>query len=207
MAGRLGRGVKSDDLLNILERNALEEVQKRDRGYDEAEAREIAHTIAVGAVRYFLLKFTRNSVIAFDFKEALSFQGESGPYVQYTIVRINSIYRKLEEAGIVSDEMIAPDIEADLFARDENADFWPLVYLAAQYPDVLERAAEMLEPALIAKYAFQLAQSMNEFNHSHRIKDEPDADRRALLIAIIGAVRATLVAALDILGIDAPRRM
>jgi arginyl-tRNA synthetase len=94
-----------------------------------------------------------------------------------------------------------------LFARQENADFWPLVYLAAQFPDVLERAAEMLEPAVVAKYAFQLAQTMNEFYHVHPVKDEPDPDRRALLISIIGAVRTTLVAALAALGIDAPRRM
>jgi arginyl-tRNA synthetase len=207
MSGRKGRGVKADDLLDILERNALEEVRKRARGYDEAEERDIAHTIAIGAVRYFLLKFTRNSVIAFDFKEALSFQGESGPYIQNATVRLNSIFAKLEAEGIKVGEPPAPDRVAELFAASENADFWPLVYLAAQFPDVLQRSADMLEPAVIAKYAFQLAQAMNEFYHVHPVKDEPDVDRRALLIAIIGAVRATLVAALGTLGIDAPRRM
>ena len=207
MSGRKGRGVKADDLLDILERNALEEVQKRARGYSAEEEREIAHTIAVGAVRYFLLKFTRNSVIAFDFKEALSFQGESGPYIQNATVRLNSIFAKLEAEGIVAGDPPAPDRVDELLARDENADFWPLVYLAAQFPDVLGRAAAMLEPAVVAKYAFQLAQAMNEFYHVHPIKDEPDADRRAVLIAIIAAVRQTLVAALGALGIDAPRRM
>jgi arginyl-tRNA synthetase len=207
MSGRKGRGVKSDDLLDILERSALEEVQKRERGYSEDEERQIAHQIAVGAVRYFLLKFTRNSVIAFDFKEALSFTGETGPYIQNAVVRLNSIFRKLEEAGIAADAPPSAEVAAELFTREENADFWPLLYLAAQFPDVLDRVASALEPAHVAKYAFQLAQSMNEFYHAHPIKDEPDADRRALLVAIIATVRQTLTDALGALGIDAPRRM
>lgn len=207
MSGRKGRGVKSDDLLDILERNALEEVRKRERGYVEDEERDIAHKIAVGAVRYFLLKFTRNSVIAFDFREALSFQGETGPYIQYTVVRINSIFAKLAEVGVDTKRTLEPAVASDLFGRVENADFWPLVYLAAQFPEALSRAAESLEPSVVAKYAFQLAQAMNEFNHKHPIKDEPDAARQTLLVEIIQIVRATLTSALAALGIDAPRRM
>ncbi len=207
MSGRKGRGVKSDDLLDILERNALEEVRKRERGYSEDEERDIAHKIAVGAVRYFLLKFTRNSVIAFDFKDALSFTGETGPYIQNATVRLNSIFAKLAEGGIDVDRSLSRDEAGDLLAHEANADFWPLVYLAAQFPDVLERAAEALEPAFLAKYAFQLAQAMNEFYHQYPIKDESDAARQTLLIEIIRIVRATLTSALAALGIDAPRRM
>lgn len=210
MSGRKGRGVKADDLLDILERSALEEVKKRERGYSEAEERDIAHKIAVGAVRYFLLKFTRNSVIAFDFKEALSFTGETGPYIQNATVRLNSIFAKLEAAGIPFErplEGVERERIAEMLARAENADFWPLVYLAAQFPETLERAATSLEPAVVAKYAFQLAQLSNEFYHQHPVKDEADETRRALLIEVITAVRATLIAALGALGIDAPRRM
>lgn len=210
MSGRKGRGVKSDDLVDILERNALEEVKKRELGYGEDEEREIAHTIAVGAVRYFLLKYTRNSVIAFDLKEALAFQGETGPYIQYTAVRLNSIFGKLAAKGVNTESPFAhlsADQINDLFAHEENVDFWPLVYTAAQYSEFLDRAAETLEPAVMAKYAFQLAHAMNDFYHKHRVIDEPDPVRQAVLIGIIGIVRATLVAALGALGIETPRRM
>ncbi len=207
MAGRKGRGVKSDDLLNLLERNALDEVLKRERGYSDEESRSIAHMIAIGAVRYFLLKFTRNSVIAFDLKEALSFTGETGPYIQNATVRLHAIFRKLDEAGIPTDGALDAESARELLGHADNADFWPLLYLAAQLPDVLARAGSLLEPAHVAKYAFQLAQAMNEFYHLHPIKTEKDEARRTLLIQIIGLVRTTLTAALAALGIDAPRRM
>src|SRR5438034_11158987 len=95
MSGRKGLGVKADDLINRLEADALAEVKTRHADLAAEEQRKTAHAIAVGALRYFLLKFTRNSVIAFDFKEALSFEGETGPYCQYAAVRANSIFRKL----------------------------------------------------------------------------------------------------------------
>ncbi len=98
MSGRKGLGVKADDLINRLQSDALAEVKSRHPDLDEKEQRDTAHAIAIGALRYFLLKFTRNTVIAFDFKEALSFEGETGPYCQYAAVRANSIFRKLAEA-------------------------------------------------------------------------------------------------------------
>jgi arginyl-tRNA synthetase len=91
-----------------------------------------------------------------------------------------------------------------MLSHSDNADLWPAIYLAAQFPEVLERAAESLEPAVVAKYAFQLAQSANELYHRHHVKDEPDADRRALLIEVVTVMRRTLVDALAALGIDAP---
>ena len=212
MSGRKGRGVKADDLLNMLEASAAEEVRARvdAMGYNDDEQRDISHKIAIGAVRYFLLKFSRNSVIAFDFKEALSFQGETGPYIQYSVVRINSIFAKLETLGIPragAIESVSSDRLAAIVSSGDNADFWPLIHLAAQLPDTLERAAAALEPAFVAKYAFQLAQATNEFYHRHQIKDEPSRDRRAVMIGIVDIVRRTLVDALGVLGIDAPRRM
>jgi len=211
MSGRKGRGVKADDLFDMLERNALEEVRSRVErmNYPENEQRAIARTIAVGAVRYFLLKFSRHSVIAFDVKEALSFQGEAGPYVQYSAVRLNSIFAKLEPGTNLETPLDqVPDARIDeLLAADENADFWPIIHLCAQLPETLERAAGLLEPAIIAKYAFQVAQLSNEFYHRHPVRSEPDADRRALMIAIVSIVRRTLVDALGVLGIQVPPRM
>lgn len=212
MSGRKGRGVKADDLLDMLEQNALAEVRSRveKMNYPEDEQAAIAHTIAIGAVRYFLLKFSRNAVIAFDLKEALSFQGEAGPYIQYSAVRLNSIFAKLRDAGVDLEdplERLGTDRVTELLAAEENADFWPVVYLCAQLPETLARAAAGLEPSIIARYAFQAAQLTNEFYHRHQVRNETDPDRQALMIAIIGLVQRTLVDALATLGIDVPERM
>lgn len=212
MSGRKGRGVKADDLLAMLERNALAEVRSRveKMNYPEDEQHAIAHKIAVGAVRYFLLKFSRNSVIAFDLKDALSFQGEAGPYVQYSAVRLNSIFAKLRDDSIDVDDPLGRTGDeriSELLAGEENADFWPVVYLCAQLPETLSRAAAALEPAIVARYAFQTAQLTNEFYHRHQVRNEANRDRQALMIAIIGLVQRTLVESLAALGIEVPERM
>jgi arginyl-tRNA synthetase len=212
MSGRKGRVVISDDLIDRLEERALEEVRKRQRGYPETEERDIAHKIAVGALRYFLMKFTRNSVIAFDFREALSFEGETGPYIQNAAVRINSIFTKAAGRGIAADsalDSVEPDRVAAVLAAPENAEFWPIVYTAAQLPEVVDRAVAALEPAVVAKYAFELAQAFNKFYQKpeNRIVEETDDARRAVMIEMSRAVRATLVRALEALGIETPVRM
>jgi arginyl-tRNA synthetase len=212
MSGRKGRGVIADDLIDKLEASALAEVKVRQRGYSEEEERDIAHKIAVAALRYFLMRYTRNSVIAFDFKQALSFQGETGPYIQNAIVRINAISTKLEAAGLHTEppiESVEPARLNDVLAREDDQEFWALVTLCGQYPDVIDRAAAALEPAHVAKYAFQLAQSFNEFyqNSKNRIIEEEDEARRTAMTTIARLVRAALVGALGVLGIEAPRRM
>lgn len=210
MAGRKGRGVKVDDLIALLEKNALTEVKKRARGYPEDEEHEIARIIAVGALRYFLLKYTRNSVIAFDFEEALKFEGETGPYIQNAAVRLKSIFTKLEELGIetrpLADLATADEVNA-LLAREENAEFWPLIYRAGQLSEVLDRSAAALEPAIVAKYAFEVAQKSNQYYHAFLVMREQDETRRALMIATCALVRETLVVALGVLGITVPTRM
>jgi arginyl-tRNA synthetase len=212
MSGRKGRGVIADDLIDRLEASALEEVNVRQRGYSDEEARDIAHKIAVAALRYFLLRYTRNSIIAFDFKQALSFQGETGPYIQNAVVRINAIATKLEAAGLPTE----PDIDSldpvrlnEVLSTKEDGEFWALVTLCGQLPDIVDRAAAALEPTLIAKYAFQLAQAFNEFyqNPKNRIIEEENEARRTAMTTIAQLVRSTLVEALGILGIEAPRRM
>ena len=215
MSGRKGLGVKADDLINRLEANALKEVEARHADLPAEQKRNVAHAIAVGALRYFLLKWTRSSVIAFDFKEALSFDGETGPYCQYAAVRANSIFRKLDEAALeesraavsrgVSGEEAAR-VRAVLEGEDGN-ELWALVTLAARLGEVVAQAAAQEEPAHLAKYTFQLAKSFNLFYHRHRIIGEEDAVRRAVLIQIADLVRRQLTAALARLGIDVPERM
>ncbi len=211
MSGRKGLGVKTDDFIDQLEANALAEVASRHPELSAMDQREAAHRIAVGALRYFLLKFTRNSIISFDFKEALAFDGETGPYLQYSVVRANSIFRKLAGAGI---EVGAADLREqpiervrELLNGEDGDDLWAVLYLAERLADVVRGAVAALEPAVIAKWAFQLAQRFNIFYHNHHILSESDPERRALLVAITAVVRRQLISALDVLGIEAPERM
>jgi arginyl-tRNA synthetase len=229
MSGRKGLGVKADDLINRLETDALDEVKTRHPELSAAEMRETAHAIATGALRYFLLKFTRNSVIAFDFKEALSFEGETGPYCQYAAVRANSIFRKLDEEvrtgsgpgspsgqpGVGSDRVTEAgdlirnrkrDVAAVLDAESGD-DIWSLLMLAGRLEEANAQAATSAEPAFLAKYTFNLARAFNLFYHRHRIIAEEDATKRAVLIAVADYARQQLTAALARLGITVPERM
>jgi arginyl-tRNA synthetase len=207
MSGRKGLGVKADDLIDQLEANALSEVASRHPELSEAEQKETAHKIAVGALRYFLSKFSRNSVISFDFKEALSFDGETGPYIQYAVVRANSIFRKLEEKGIATQKEIVDERLPEILTNED--DLWALVYFALRLDDVIGNAATSLEPSYIAKWTFQLAQQFMTFYNidKNRILEEKDEARRDLLVIITGVVRRQLIRALAALGIEAPERM
>ena len=216
MSGRKGLGVKADDLINRLDTDALAEVEARHASLAAEEKRKTAHAIAVGALRYFLLKWTRNSVIAFDFKEALSFDGETGPYCQYAAVRANSIFRKLDAAAAADARATVAAVTTDaaraeavrqVFANASGDELWSLVTLAARLDEVLAQAAAQAEPAHLAKYAFQLAKAFNSFYHHHPIIAEADDVRRAALVQIADLVRRQLTRALATLGIEVPERM
>ncbi len=216
MSGRRGLGVKADDLIDRLEERALVEVKSRHAELDEASQKETARIIAVGALRYFLLKWTRNSIIAFDFQEAISFEGETGPYCQYAAVRANSIFRKLDGSALdnaketiraSSQTPESTDALSKIFEGEAGDELWSLVTLAARLDEVVRQAATAAEPANLAKYAFQLARAFNLFYHRHRIIAEEDALRRATLVCIADFVRRQLTSALQILGITVPERM
>lgn len=209
MSGRKGLGVKADDLITRLEEKALEEVESRHPDSPDDEKRSIAHQIAVGALRYFLLKFTRNTVIVFDFKEALSFEGETGCFCQYSAVRANSIFRKLEERRETVDLSVLADAERikEVFADNTGTDIWSMLVLASRLNETVEAAAAQNEPAILAKYTFNLAKAFNLFYHNHKIIAETDAAKRAVLIAVADAARNALTAALGTMGIDVPEKM
>jgi arginyl-tRNA synthetase len=216
MSGRKGLGVKADDLINRLEADALREVQTRHPELSSDKSRVTAHEIAVGALRYFLLKFTRNSVIVFDFKEALSFEGETGPYCQYAAVRANSIFRKLDtEVRSTADDVIARVLtETELEARlsktledEAGTEIWSLVTQAERLDEVIAQCAASAEPANLAKYTFNLARAFNLFYHRHRIIQEEVDVKRAVLIATADIARRRLTQALATLGISVPERM
>ncbi|HVB34666.1 MAG TPA: arginine--tRNA ligase [Patescibacteria group bacterium] len=212
VSGRRGLGVKADDLVNRLEAAARDEVDQRHAEEPEEARAKIARAIAIGALRYFLLKYTRTTLIAFDFHDALSFEGETGPYVQYAIVRARNIFRKLleQEPGFPLDRldaMVPAEARAALLAGPAGDDFWELVLLAGSLGSQVATAAASQEPAFVAKFAFQLAQAFSVFYHRHRILSEPDAVRKAFLLELAALVERQLVAALDLLGIESPEKM
>ncbi len=209
MSGRKGLGVKADDLLTRLEEKALEEVESRHPDSPEDEKRFIAHQIAVGALRYFLLKFTRNTVIVFDFKEALSFEGETGCFCQYSAVRANSIFRKLAERNEFEGGSSFTDTAkiADVFSSDAGDDIWSILILASRLNETVEAAAMQNEPAILAKYTFNLAKAFNLFYHNHKIIAEADRVKRSVLIAVANSARRSLTGALATMGIEVPEKM
>ena len=202
VSGRKGFGVKADDLLDSLISAAQKEVDSRHPEMSEQERHEIASQIAIGALRYFMLKFTKTSVIAFDFKEALSFEGETGPYAQYAIVRATNIFRK---AGLSAEEILASKI--DLRFLKEDDELWELWLRAGQISSMIEQCISTTEPAYAAKYAFQLAQQFNNFYHKHHILTETDEAKKAFLLATAAIVRRALMQSLELMGIGAPSVM
>ena len=205
VSGRKGLGVKADDLLDTLEKKALGEVKSRHELSDE-EAARIARVIAVGALRYFLLRFARNTVIAFDFKEALSFDGETGPYVQYAAVRANNIFRKLAEAGEAPPDLTGVHHGLEEFLESDD-EIWEMVWHAARLSETARQAANTLELGQICKYAFTLAQKFNLFYHRHHILSETDRQKRGHLLLVTDIVRRQLEKALDIIGCEVPPKM
>ncbi len=207
VSGRKGLGVKADDLIDRLIEKALVEVDSRHPEAAPAERRQVATQLAIGALRYFMLKFTRNSVIAFDFGEALSFEGETGPYVQYAAVRARNILRKLEQRGeTLPDFRNALDKEA-MQRQLVSEDFWQLLLAASRSGVAIERAIASGEPSHVARYAFQLAQSFNAFYHDYPVLAEEDREKRVFLLWMTSYFRAQLDRTLQVLGIEAPPYM
>jgi arginyl-tRNA synthetase len=208
VSGRKGFGVKADDLLDALIASARSEVDSRHPELSDAERAAIATQIAIGALRYFMLKFTKSAVIAFDFKEALSFEGETGPYAQYAVVRAANIFRK---GGFDADAFLA-----DAATRVSTADFakyldgesgdgiWELWLAAAKTSYVVSQCIATTEPAYLAKHAFQLAQLFNTFYHQHPILAEADESRKRFLLTTAAVVRRELIRVLAIMGITVP---
>jgi arginyl-tRNA synthetase len=208
VSGRKGFGVKADDLLDQLIASARNEVDSRHPQLSEAERLSIATQIAIGALRYFMLKFTKQSVIAFDFKEALSFEGETGPYAQYAVVRATSIFKK---AAIDPDSFcrdVARNVSlADLtkFLQGDNADeLWELWLTASKTSYLVDQCIATTEPAHLAKHVFQLAQLFNTFYHRNPILSEPDEKRKQFLLATVAVVRRELISTLATMGITVP---
>ncbi len=208
VSGRKGFGVKADDLLDQLITSARKEVDSRHPQLSDDERLSIARQIAIGALRYFMLKFTKSSVIAFDFKEALSFEGETGPYAQYAVVRATSIFRKAGSEAETFIQQIAARLTAADFATflagEEANEIWELWLASSKTSYIIEKCIATTEPAYLAKHVFQLAQLFNTFYHRHPILIEPDENRKQFLLATIAVVRRELIRSLAVMGIEVP---
>ncbi len=212
VSGRKGLGVKADDLLDKLESKALAEVDKRNPELSAEDKIRIAREIACGALRYFMLKFARNSLLIFDFDEALNFEGETGPYLQYTAVRLNSIFRKLEvKEGFSQDKLAAlmktETLSLESLPEKEKADFWDLVVLASQFEEAVDQSIISLEFAHLAKFAFNLCQKINGYYHLYPILNEKKEDIKKVRLLTIAYVLEVLKKVLNLMGIPLPEKM
>jgi arginyl-tRNA synthetase len=208
VSGRKGLGVKADDLVDMLIERALAEVADRHPDDPPEERKRVAVEIAIGALRYFLLKFTRNSVIAFDFQEALSFEGETGPYVQYAALRARNILVQFQQKKGEPIPDFAAELPVEAFARQlATEDFWQLVLAASKAEQAIERAVDAGEPAHVARFAFQLAQAFSNFYQKYPIIHEQDREKKAFLLWLTDFFRRQLERTLDVLGIRVPEYM
>jgi arginyl-tRNA synthetase len=216
VSGRKGLGVKIDDLLDLLAAKATAEVAKRNPEFSQEECGRVGAQIAVAAIRYFMLKYSRGKLIVFDIEEALSFEGETGPYLQYAVVRANNIFRKLQEREGLTEADVLRDLEttppdelvetADASAGGDHA-LWAVVFEASRLDEIVEQVVRSLEFSGLAKYTFGLAQTFNAFYHRYPILNEERADRKRWRAAGVAYVRTQLTRALDLMGIEVPTRM
>jgi arginyl-tRNA synthetase len=211
VSGRKGQGVKADDLLDTLITRAETEVAKRNPEFSASEHRRIAEMIAVAAVRYFMVKYSRTKIIAFDIDEALAFEGESGPYLQYAVVRAQNIFAKLRERDQLDEDAVFAKLDglapAELAGDGGSHDLWALILEASRLDEIVEQVVRTLEFSVLAKYAFGLAQMFNGFYHRYSILNEEQTDARIWRAAGVAYFRAQLTRALDLMGITVPPRM
>lgn len=208
MSGRKGLGVKADDLIDALQSKATEAVREGSKreGLTDEEVVDLGRQIAIAALRYFMLKYGRNKVIAFDFNEALTFEGDSGPYLQYSTVRVENIFRKMRERGV---DARLDNASMDALTLNEGLtdEMWELVRLSAELPSAIRRAADALELSIVTHDLFELAQKFNSFYHKYPILNEKDPAERQRRAACAEIFRRTMAGALELLGIPVPQRM
>ncbi len=216
VSGRRGMGVKVDDLLDLLIEKASGEVGKRNPEFSEEERRRAASQIAVAAIRYFMMKYSRGKLIVFDIEEALSFEGETGPYLQYAAVRANNIFHKLRERdGLTEADLVgaldaarAGEIAGDPASdQDDPHSLWAVVLEASRLDETVDQVVRTLEFSVLAKFAFGLAQTFNAFYHRYSILNEEQMERKQWRAAGVAYFRAQLTRALDLMGIEVPSRM
>lgn len=201
MKSREGTVVDADDLVAQMVQTASDRTQELGKidDFNSDEAKQLYNQLALGALKYFLLKVDPKKRMLFNPEESIDFQGHTGPFIQYTYARIRSIMRKAEQAGI------AAEIPGDSYAMHQAER--ELVFALSQYPVKVLAAANEFAPSLISQYAFDLAKVYNQFYAEVSIFSDPDPEAVKLRVALSGAVAETIRKALGLLGIDVPERM
>jgi arginyl-tRNA synthetase len=210
MSGRKGIGVRADDLLDTLQERARKEVRTRDPDASDKTTEERARRIAVGALRYYMLRFSKNRVVAFDLEAALAFEGETGPYLQYAVLRARNILAKVSGAdgeSFVEATTLAKTLRLNALPAGMLADHWQLATLVARTPTILRQSIDSLELSLAAKHAYLLAQTFNSFYHRYKVATEKDPEIKKVRTAFVRLFHDGLTALLDQMGIDIPDRM
>ncbi len=211
VSGRKGLGVKADDLMDTLVAKSMAEVIKRNAEMPPADRQRTAEMIAVAAVRYFMIRFSRGKVIAFDIDEALNFEGESGPYLQYAVVRAHNILQKLREREGLDESQVVARLAAtdgaEILESVDDHGLWSLVLEASRLDEIVQQAVRTLEFAVLAKWAFGLAQMFNGYYHRYPVLNEERVDVRLWRAAGVAYFRAQLARALETMGIEVPARM
>lgn len=213
VSGRRGLGVKADDLIDALERKAGEEIETRDPERAKDDRERAAHAIAVGALRYFLLRFSRNKIITFDMAEALAFTGETGPYIQNSVVRARSILTKLGAEGHDVAALLARaqsgSLLPDWLATPEGTAAWELFLAMARSEEIVEAACRSEEPSLMTRHVFQVAQAFHGYyqNPAHSVLRAENDDLRAVRVLVVDLFVRHVSSLASLLGIPIPERM
>jgi len=214
VSGRKGLGVKADDLVDLLVAKAKSEIEARDEGKSRSaeEKEKTARAIAVGALRYFLLRYGRTRIITFDMDEALAFVGETGPYIQNAVVRASNIFTKMEAEGHGVDALLKRAAALDLgpFLEGEEGDeAWSLLVLMARSEEIADQAVRAEEVALLAKHAFAVAQAFHSYYQKpkYSLLHAENDDLRAFRTLLVDAFLRQMRVLLDLLGIPVPERM
>jgi arginyl-tRNA synthetase len=207
VSGRKGRAVKADDLIAMLNEKSLREIVARNPDLAGEDARKLARSIAVAALRYFMVKFNLNTVIAFDFKEALNFEGDSGPYLQYAMVRLNSILKKAAAGDAAAAEASEAAGGLELLGDREKELYWEMILQLSLLETQVEYALENHELSSLAAYAYGLCQKFNHYYHLFPVLAEKDPAVRSLRLRLVLLFKGQVERLLCLLGIDIPERM
>jgi arginyl-tRNA synthetase len=211
MSGRRGLGVKADDLIDILNHKAKERIRQNLPDLGDNAIEEIAEKITIGALRYFLIKFNKNKVIAFDFDEALNFEGDAGPYIQYSIVRSGSIIKKAVETGVITEAKLVyllKEWDFKYIKEVEEAELtWEFLFNLSRFDDILRQAFNSLDLSLIAGWAYDMAQSFNSYYHKYSILKETDTHLQLLRLGIVSHYKNIMTGIAGILGLPIPDKM
>ncbi len=198
MKSREGTVVDADDLVAamIADARAISDEAGKNEGLTEEQIKEISTMVGMGALKYFILKVDPKKTMLFDPKESIDFNGNTGPFVQYTHARISSVLRRAEADGLRGEQLSAC-----------GGDEIELIKQIAEFPNAIKSAGDGFSPAVIAAYAYDLAKIYNGYYHDHPMLKEECAELRNLRLALSATIARTLRSAMSLLGITLPERM